>query len=335
MDKQDNTVILTPNNNVGGGGRIGDSRIPQIDIAKGICIFLMVLGHSTIPKFADDFIHAFHMPFFFFISGVTTNFTTDITKFVKKKTLFLMLPFAIYGLLIAPIYSYSLTGAVLSKEYIINLITVGSNCALWFIPILWLGGIICRLISEKYIITFAFILAAISSWLDLKGIVLPWCMSTLPIATSFVLLGRFYSQGIKDVCRMSQNRLPLTALTIVVSFIAIVGISHVFQLHMHENEVNPTIILICGALFGCAFLISLSSAICLPLFGRNHNWIAQWLTYTGKNTFVFVGLSQAIIKAQNLFYKDNVILKYAILFILLYAFAYLKNNVKVLSKLHL
>lgn len=89
-----------------GAGRNSSNRISQIDIAKGICIFLMVLGHSSIPRFADDFIHAFHMPFFFFISGVTTNFNTEKWQFAKKKTLFLLLPFIVYGLLISPVYSY-------------------------------------------------------------------------------------------------------------------------------------------------------------------------------------------------------------------------------------
>lgn len=327
------TNIKVANKPLGGGGN-SSNRISQIDIAKGICIFLMVLGHSSIPKFADDFIHAFHMPFFFFISGVTTNFATEIGKFIQKKTLYLMLPFVVYGLVISPIYSYSLTGAVWSRDYLFNLITVGCNCALWFIPILWLGNIICRLIPDKGIIPAVFLLAGISSVLDLKGVVLPWCVSSLPIASSFVLLGRFFSSDIKEMCVQSTNRVYKTFATILVSFIFVAILSHFFQLHMHENEVNPTIILICGALVGCLFLVSVSNAICLPLFGKN-NWVSRWLVYTGKNTFVFVGLSQAIIKAQNLFYKDNVMLKYAILFIILYGFIYLKNHVNLLNRLHL
>ena len=51
------------------------ARFPTIDIAKGIGILLIVLGHDAgfgryFPQFAD-FLGGIRMPFFFFISGVT------------------------------------------------------------------------------------------------------------------------------------------------------------------------------------------------------------------------------------------------------------------------
>ena len=48
-------------------------RLKWLDIAKGLGIILMVLGHTSIPKFASDFIWSFHMPLFFIASGFTTN----------------------------------------------------------------------------------------------------------------------------------------------------------------------------------------------------------------------------------------------------------------------
>ena len=48
-------------------------RIQWLDIAKGLAIILMILGHTSIPKFAADFIWLFHMPLFFIASGYTTN----------------------------------------------------------------------------------------------------------------------------------------------------------------------------------------------------------------------------------------------------------------------
>lgn len=44
-------------------------RDKTLDIAKGICIILMVIGHSGCPTYLYDFIYMFHMPCFFFISG--------------------------------------------------------------------------------------------------------------------------------------------------------------------------------------------------------------------------------------------------------------------------
>ena len=42
-------------------------RLQWIDVAKGIGIILMVLGHTSIPQMLSNFIWAFHMPLFFLI----------------------------------------------------------------------------------------------------------------------------------------------------------------------------------------------------------------------------------------------------------------------------
>ena len=172
-----------------------------------------------------------------------------------------------------------------------------------------------------------------SGWFDMNSIKLPWCLSTLPIATSFILLGRYYSKDIKEICRNSYNLITYTAFTIVASFVIIMVLSSMFQLNLHKNHVTPTIILIWCALVGCFFLLSISNVICMPKI--ENSLVARWLSYTGKNTFVFVGLSQVIIKVQNLFYKEDVLLKYFVLFVLLYGFIWVKNNVKILNRLHL
>ena len=46
-----------------------ENRDSTIDIAKGICIFLMVLGHTYFYSWFNDRVYLFHMPFFFFVSG--------------------------------------------------------------------------------------------------------------------------------------------------------------------------------------------------------------------------------------------------------------------------
>lgn len=45
------------------------NRILWIDFAKVIGILLLYLGHQRIPGFAQQYIFAFHMPLFFFLSG--------------------------------------------------------------------------------------------------------------------------------------------------------------------------------------------------------------------------------------------------------------------------
>ena len=70
------------------------------DISKGIAITLMVLGHSSLPRFISDWIYSFHMPFFYFISGVLTKWDdTKTNNFIKHKYKSLMVPFFFYTLI--------------------------------------------------------------------------------------------------------------------------------------------------------------------------------------------------------------------------------------------
>jgi len=63
------------------------SRDLTLDIAKAICIILMVVGHSGCPDYLRRFIYMFHMPCFFFISGWLLNdkYLADVRNGLKRK----------------------------------------------------------------------------------------------------------------------------------------------------------------------------------------------------------------------------------------------------------
>lgn len=50
-----------------------NTRVEWVDVAKGIGIILVVLGHNQSPDYIIKFIYSFHMPLFFFLSGYLTN----------------------------------------------------------------------------------------------------------------------------------------------------------------------------------------------------------------------------------------------------------------------
>ena len=71
-----------------------------ISIAKGLCIILMVIGHTDGHTILSKFIYLFHVPLFFFVSGYfnkgSESFPELKTKLVRRiKRLYL--PFVIYG----------------------------------------------------------------------------------------------------------------------------------------------------------------------------------------------------------------------------------------------
>ena len=115
-------------------------RIIELDIAKGICILLMVIGHSGMTNIVHHMIYAFHMPFFFFISGVTTNVNRSFRVFSISKVNGLLVPFLIYYLIHVPSYAYIYNRNIM--EYFKWELFNGIDNALWFIPILFFAQLI-------------------------------------------------------------------------------------------------------------------------------------------------------------------------------------------------
>ena len=58
-------------------------RVEYIDVARGIAMLLVILGHchQTVDCTLNRFILSFHMPLFFFLSGI---FATTTTKGAKN-----------------------------------------------------------------------------------------------------------------------------------------------------------------------------------------------------------------------------------------------------------
>ena len=89
------------------------------DIARGIVLILMVIGHSNAPKEIHDFIYLFHIPAFYFISGY---FFKDCAlekkwNFIKRKLQQLYRPFVTYGLVFLAISPILFHIHFIEKQY--------------------------------------------------------------------------------------------------------------------------------------------------------------------------------------------------------------------------
>ena len=90
-----------------------NGRLQWLDIAKGLAIILMVVGHTSLPDLLSRFIWSFHMPLFFIASGYTTNWGY-LSDFITNKLKRLLLPFLCYSTI------------VMSIQIILNLNTYSS-----------------------------------------------------------------------------------------------------------------------------------------------------------------------------------------------------------------
>lgn len=118
------------------------NRCEWLDCAKGIAIILVVLGHSfqyyLYPDIFENalpwrIVYAFHMPFFFMLSGFSSGFSKD-PKFsdstLMKKVKRLVVPYLAWGLLLFPI-SYFYRGW--SWDLMTDFVVKPSHVGLWYL----------------------------------------------------------------------------------------------------------------------------------------------------------------------------------------------------------
>ncbi len=71
-------------------------RLHWIDALKGFGISLVVFAHYSLPVALDTYVFSFHMPLFFFISGLLFNFTKyaqSASSFIKGRLNSLIVPY--------------------------------------------------------------------------------------------------------------------------------------------------------------------------------------------------------------------------------------------------
>lgn len=289
--------------------RIRDKRIAWVDNLKAIGILLVMLAHhqDDIPKWLIRYIYSFHVPLFFFASGLVfrprryAGFKTMIVE--KARTLlvpYFILSFLAYGFYVVmapfrtgePVFDVAqllqdVAGIFISSNGIIWM----SNGPLWFLTTLFVAETIFYSLyiasltsaperSRWWILAMLLFLLSILGALDRYFISfrLPWGIDTA--MTGAVLLGIGYSlRGI-----ISHESVRLTTKTImIIILLAMAGI--VFSrinsfVNMTFNMLGNYIYFYIAGLSGIGMCVLVSKII--PenrVFG-----------FIGRNTLLILGL---------------------------------------------
>lgn len=167
---------------------MSSKRYSEIDIARGIGILLVVLGHSlkqtemdtTGIRVLDCLIYSFHMPLFFVLSGfvsVRVMRMKDIgerLEYIKGRAVRLLVPYFAIGLIYIPVKlklaDYAVkpfTAADIAK------ILIGQNpdVSLWFLYVLFvicaITGLFVNEVNFRSIWYGTFALCAASWWVNI------------------------------------------------------------------------------------------------------------------------------------------------------------------------
>lgn len=295
------------------------TRIEWIDIAKGIAIILVVLGHSSIPNSISNFIWAFHMPLFFIASGLVTHFPKNtLREFAFHRLRTLMLPFVIYSLIVISLYQFTLS----PKSFSEWLQKGWEGYALWFIPVLYISSILTKMvymIGNKFVrIASVLMIVAIGYVLSIFDVYLPWSLSTVPYACFMIVVGN----ELKPLIKYMEKK---SIVVIIGLFILTALISHFWRLDMCFNLITPIIPLTIGAVAGSVMTFSLSSFI-----SHRTKRISSVLSKIGRETYIVVAFSQIIILIINSHFSMPSAVKYSILIILLIILVCIKNAINKL-----
>lgn len=125
-----------------------NKRIDYIDLLRALGIIAMIMGHVGFGGFFDKWIHIFHMPMFFIISGYFFK-EQDYNSLIKKRVKTLLIPYVVFGIIHLIIYFVRIGGIDSHSFYLLFWENTAENGipiagALWFLTALFLSEIVFR-----------------------------------------------------------------------------------------------------------------------------------------------------------------------------------------------
>lgn len=280
--------------------KIPKIRKSWIDIARGIGILLVLYGHVLGSDQTRFFIYAFHLPLFFFLSGMVfkEKHTESFLHFIIKNIKQILIPYLIFA---AITYIYWLFVLEPTKQHNIYneihgiLLANGDfphlefNAPLWFLPCFFvtklLYGIILR-ISKKMPFRYGMlaILGIIGylSTIYLRHTILPMSIEIAFTTTVFFGLGHLMIQNNKSkkIMRYKPLLLSITAIFITYLFAFINFTQSGHQIDTRINQYNNIFLFYGGAIAGIISVIAVSYAMktntILEYIGRKTMILYAW-----------------------------------------------------------
>ena len=278
-----------------------NNRLHWIDIAKVMCIILVVFGHYIPPTVAPEwyvvakrYVYSFHMPLFMLLSGytysATNNKAASYCSFIKKKMLRLLLPYFSTSALVVAIklatQQLVYVKNPITLEQITQILYYPSVCyCLWFIWVLFVFFLIIPLF-ETAISRLA--LFSISVILYFSPVFLPevFCLHQAQGMLVYFVLGILlydYRESFSCIKKLSESLLLFSSALVFVIVAS-------FDFGINLNLLK--------ALAGIAAVCLLARKI--SVYG---NWLKKGLLWMSSSSYtiyllhtIFIGFGLVVLK---------------------------------------
>ncbi len=271
-----------------------NKRIAWIDTARGLSIFLVVLGHTILPHSWLVYIFSFHMPLFFFLSGFLYNPEkhTNSWEFIKKKIQTILWPYLVF-FLFGYIYWILFFN---SNQYLDPIWRIFYSSDKLYAPFIPLWFLTCLFLVEVY---FHFLVKFLKKWTILVAIVLStllgfylahhnfqlfWSLDIALVSLLFYYLGfitKTYQQNLKKINVAYLSLIGLIFLTLNFFLARWQGL----QISMIYRVYGIEWIFIVLAISGIIGWIILAKLLKTFVFNKS-----KIFEYLGKNSLIILGL---------------------------------------------
>lgn len=285
--------------------RTPKERITWIDLAKGIAMILVIMGHTLKEGLPLYFIYTFHMPLFFCLSTITSHFSTDMNDYartLKRSFVHLLLPaivfWALHGIAYYTLFHSNL-GSVgqYYKEQLLSLLWAsGKNIKLskivvpmigifWFSFALFIGRSILDFIHLKFGYSKAALLSII---IGIAGVLIGQQLS-LPLSFDcalaiqpFLMLGMMLREKKKDKASLLVFGASLLVwILLMMLSIHIVGI-RALNIALRDYPLFPICIIV--AVSGSVAFCEFSKYVSEIRWIKETSHVYRGLLFLGRNS---------------------------------------------------
>lgn len=271
-------------------------RIPMIDIAKGIGIILVVIGHTKLPTVAMNIIYAFHVPLFFVLSGIVFSGNKPFVTQIYNKIRTLLVPYYFFGIFVT--LALYLHNNITTVSQIFDFIVLGAgyNSALWFIAHLFVLTIYSQFLIKFFNKTILYVLLVLHLIIGLKfieiGLPSSWRLDLLPLSFSFFIAGYLFKEQIINIIASMKWGAVITMFAVFLASVYLNLMHHSFAGNSYGQFLDLPL----------NYLIVSTSGILLTLFVSSRFTRLGFLNFIGKHTIVILSTHQFIPMMLTSFY---------------------------------
>lgn len=257
-----------------------------LDIAKGIGIILVIVGHCIFP--CHELIGIFHMPLFFFLAGITYR-QHESSKFILSKINRIGVPYIFWTILSSCL-------ALIPHPYSGDL-----NGPLWFLQTIFAALVIMYMAStyNKNAVVWTSVICLVFFYIyhRLSWNFLPFHLDRALIAYIYIVTGFLLKKQVKAVTIKSQNGLYAACLTgLFLTLFAYLYLRKGFkgsfvQLTMYDNNF---VLVFIASLLGSISVVYISKIISSNRF----------LEYCGKNSLVIMCVHFPLCQILNVYISE-------------------------------